>query len=84
MDTTEQIRREQVALINAEPGSREALESQYGQVWNTDELQRDFEVKGFAAPYIVVTRKSDNKVGSLMFQHSPRFYFSFDIHDQKG
>lgn len=32
-DPTESIRRQRLAEINAEPGSREALESQYGQVW---------------------------------------------------
>lgn len=34
-DPTEAIRRQQVAEINAEPGSREALEAQHGQVWDT-------------------------------------------------
>jgi hypothetical protein len=76
-DPTEAIRRELVAAINAEPGSREALEAEYGQVWDTDQVRAEFEVTGFAAPFVVVTRKSDNAKGSLCFQHSPRFYFSF-------
>ena len=48
-DPTETVRRELVAEINAEPGSREALEALHGQVWNTEELSRDFEVLGFMA-----------------------------------
>jgi hypothetical protein len=39
-DPTEAIRRQQLAEINAEPGSREALEAQYGQVWSTDQLSQ--------------------------------------------
>ena len=76
-DPTESIRRQMVADINAEPGSREALEAKHGQVWDTTELQRDFEVLGFLAPCVVVRRRTDGVKGSLMFQHSPRFYFGF-------
>ena len=79
-DPTEAIRRQRVAEINAEPGSREALEAQYGQVWSTDELSDEFEAIGFMAPLIVVRRRSDGRKGSLEFQHSPRFYFNFQSH----
>jgi hypothetical protein len=34
-------------------------------------------VTGFAAPYVVVTRRADGQGGSLEFQHRPRFYFNF-------
>lgn len=80
VDETETIRRGMVAEINAAPGSREELESKYGQVWDTNELTRDFTVLSFAAPFVVVTRKSDSAQGSMMFQATPRFYFSFDAH----
>ncbi len=76
-DPTEPIRREMLAEINAEPGSRAALEAKHGQVWDTSELQRDFEALGFMAPLIIVRRRSDSVRGSLMFQHHPRFYFGF-------
>ena len=76
-DETETIRRQMVSEINAEPGSRLDLENKYGKVWNTDEMCQDFEAIGFAAPLIVVRRRSDRVRGSLMFQHNPRFYFSF-------
>ena len=78
-DPTESIRRNRVAEINAEPGSREALEAQYGQVWDTSELTSEFDVIGFAAPLVVVCRKSDGVVGSLESQHQPRFYFKFVV-----
>ena len=79
-DQTETIRRTMIAEINHEPGSREALESQHGQVWDTDQLREQFDVIGFMAPIVVAIRKSDGIKGSLMFQHSPRFYFGFSAH----
>ena len=81
-DATEPYRRQRLAQINAEPGSREALESQHGQVWDTDELSRDFDVIGFMAPFVVVSRNCDGKKGSLEFQHQPRFYFGFSPHER--
>lgn len=79
-DPTEAIRRQRLAEIKVEPGSRESLEAQYGEVWNTEELSRDFNVLGFMAPIIVVRRKADGVKGSLEFQHQPRYYFSFTPH----
>jgi hypothetical protein len=79
-DSTEPIRRLRLLEINAEPGSREALEAHYGKVWTTDELAVDFEVIGFMAPLVVVRRKADGVKGSLEFQHQPRMYFNFQPH----
>ncbi|QDU94058.1 hypothetical protein [Lignipirellula cremea] len=76
-DPTESIRRAMVNEINAEPGSREFLEAKHGQVWDTTQLQQDFEVLGFMAPLIAARRRSDGIKGSLMFQASPRFYFGW-------
>ena len=76
-DETEAIRREMVATINSDPGSRPNLESKHGQVWNTSQLQEDFQVIGFMAPLVIVRRRSDGVRGSLMFQSDPRFYHSF-------
>ena len=77
-DTTGNIRREMVNILNTNPPTeRQEAEAKYGQVWTTDEMSKEFEAIGFMAPFIVVKRKSDNVKGSLMFQHSPRFYFSF-------
>ena len=77
MDPTEQSRRNMVKEINAEPGSREALEAQHGQVWDTEQLRADFDVQGFMAPLVCVRRKSDGETGTMKFQHNPRFYFDF-------
>jgi len=77
MDTTETIRREMVNEINSSPAEREALEAEHGQVWDTQELTRDFEVTGFLAPLVVVRRKSDGVEGTLFFQHMPRYYYGF-------
>lgn len=76
-DTTEFIRREMVATINADPGSREALEAEYKEVYDTEQLSNAFDVLGFMAPFVVVLRKSDGLKGSLEFQHRPRFYYNF-------
>ena len=53
------------------------LEFYRGQTWTTAELQRDFEVIGFASPYCVVRRRSDGQRGTVEFTHNPRVYFSF-------
>jgi len=76
-DPTETIRRQMVAEINAAPSLREELEAKYGQVWDTNQMQEDFQALGFMAPFIIVQRRSDNKKGTLTFQGSPRYYFDF-------
>lgn len=58
--------------------ARRRLESLHGQVWNTGELEREFEVIGFLSPYVVVRRRSDDVTGSMKFQHDPRFYWGFE------
>ncbi len=67
------------ATVNAMPLEREELEKKYGKdnVWDTTELQETFEVKGFAAPFCVVTKKDTGEKGAVIFQHMPRFYFAF-------
>ncbi len=76
-DPTEMIRKSMVQQINADAGSRDRLEAQHGQVWDTQQLQADFDVVGFAAPLIVVREKITGQMGSLFFQHQPRFYWGF-------
>jgi hypothetical protein len=67
-DGTGQARR---AILDA------GLAAETGQTWTTAKLQADVEVTGFAAPFVVVRRKSDGAVGSLEFTHSPRVYFGW-------
>ena len=71
MDETEGLRKEMT--------ERERLEERHGRVWDTQELSRDFEVLGFytMAPYVIVRKKKNGVKGTLIFQHAPRFYFSF-------
>ena len=86
-DKTENIRREMVAQINAEPVTeRQELESQYGlaNVWDTQELSERFEVIGFLAPFCLVRDRVTGKKGSVVFQHSPRLYFNFELDPDKG
>jgi len=79
IDKTEGIRRILVELINKNPKTLEEFKKEYGEkdVWDTKELQRDFVVHSFLAPFVFVTRKSDGKDGIISFQHSPRVYFNF-------
>jgi hypothetical protein len=77
-EEVEMARRQRASELNRNPGSGSQLEARYGRVWSPDELARDFEVIGFAAPYVVVRRRSDELMGSLEFQHHPRFYFNFE------
>lgn len=67
--------------LNAAPGSRTELEERHGQVWTTAEVTSEFELLQFAAPLVVARRLSDARLGSLFFQHSPRFYFGFRPHE---
>ena len=76
-DPTEAKHCEMMAEINANPGSREVLEANHGQVWDTQALQQDFEVLAFMAPFVIVREKSTEAKGSLEFQATPRFYFNF-------
>jgi hypothetical protein len=48
-DPTEMTRRNMVQVINGNAGDRERLKAEHGQVWDTTELQSDFDVLGFAA-----------------------------------
>ncbi len=76
-DPTENTRRTLLVQVNSDPRERAALEAEHGQVWDATELARDFVVDGFMAPFVVVRRKADGAIGSLMFQHHPRYYFDW-------
>lgn len=78
-DPTEGARMVMVHLINSGAGEKEELKAQWGKnnVWDTSELSRDFEVQGFMAPYCAVVKKATREKGSVMFQHSPRYYYNF-------
>jgi len=75
----ETIQRIASAKINSTPGERELLEAKYGKVWNTQEMQEDFAVESFAAPFVMVKEKSTGNTGSMTFQARPRYYFDFQV-----
>lgn len=75
----EEARRTAVAAINRRPKERDEIEKIHGQAWDTDQLGTDYEVLCFASPLVIVKRKSDGKVGSLFFQHYPRYYWGFEV-----
>ena len=62
---------------NDKDEERKRLEKEYGQIWDTMELGRDFVVEGFLAPFIMATNKETGEKGTLQFQHAPRFYFNW-------
>ena len=76
-DVTEEPRRAMVAAINSNPGERAVLEEKYGEIYDTEEMSKLFEVEGFMAPFTIVRRKEDGVKGTMMFQHMPRYYFNF-------
>lgn len=69
-DPTESIRRQMIA--EAVPAEQEP-----GPHYTTQQLQEEFEVLSFMAPFVVVTRKSDGAKGTMRFTHLPRVYFDF-------
>lgn len=77
-DETEGVRRVLQAVINADQSPRAELEAKYGPCWDTQELQRDFEVLDFMAPFVMVRRRSDGMKGTCLFCHAPRTYYSFE------
>ena len=75
-DPTEASRRALQARANLK-FVRASLEEKHGEVFDTEQLREGFQVHSFLAPFIIVTRLSSGEKGTLMFQHSPRFYFSW-------
>ena len=57
--------------------NRKELESEYGEVLSTDELQGKYKVIGFMMGFVAVEDKETGKRGSLNFQHMPRYYYNF-------
>lgn len=72
-DPTEAIRRDMLATGQVLRDE----DTDTGPRWNPEALQRDFEVLGFQAPFVIVRRRSDGAMGSLEFTHSPRIYFGW-------
>lgn len=82
-DPTEEYRKGLIGGMRSQQESddpvteRKRLKAKYGQVWNTEELTRDFDVIAFMAPFVSVIEEATGRKGTLMFQDYPRFYFNF-------
>ena len=76
-DPTYELRKRRSEEINSNPRTREELEKEFGTVWSSKEMGTEFIVDCFLSPLVIVRRRSDGVKGSLLFQHSPRFYFRF-------
>lgn len=61
------------------PDVHQAIQDDEGKCWTTDELQEEFDVLGFQAPFVVATRRETNEKGSLLFVHAPRVYYRWKV-----
>lgn len=48
------------------------------ETWDTERLQQEYDVEGFLAPVVVVRRKSDGVLGTMLFTDQPRVYFGWE------
>jgi len=76
-DPTEDARRDMILTGTPQHDLAHTVAAD-GPTWTTETLQADFSVIGFAAPFVVVRRKSDGVKGTLEFTHHPRVYFNFE------
>lgn len=76
--TEAEARRHQLAeAICSLSKDRLQLEQENGQVWDEPRLARDYEVIGKIIPFVIVIERVSGLRGTLLFQDSPRYYFSF-------
>ena len=66
-------------LKEAYPDVHQAIQEDEGKCWTTDELQDEFEVLGFMAPFVVAIRRETKEKGSLLFVHAPRVYYCWSV-----
>jgi hypothetical protein len=79
-DETESTRREMIAAGKPAQDLAQCAD----KIWDTEQLAADFTVRAFLAPFVIVQRKSDGRMGSLEFTHNPRRYFNWQPDDQQG
>lgn len=77
MLTTETERLARITEINANPMTREELEAEFGQIWDTQGLARDFIIIGISGKLLRVRSKADGFERVLGVQEEPRLYFDF-------
>lgn len=64
-------------VMNRTPCSREELLAVVAEVYNREQVEERYEVLGFRAPFAMVRERSTGQMGTMLFQHEPRFYFSY-------
>jgi hypothetical protein len=76
METKERLLEE---LKETYPDVHQAIQEDGGECWTTDELQEEFEVLGFMAPFCVARRRETREKGALTFVHHPRLYYHWSV-----
>ncbi len=76
METKERVLEE---LKEVYPDVHQVIQDDAGECWTTDELEEDFEVLGFMAPFCVVRKRKTKEKGSLLFVHAPRVYYRWKV-----
>ncbi len=61
------------------PDVHQVIQDADGECWTTDEVQDEFEILGFMAPFCVAIRRETKEKGALAFVHAPRLYFSWVV-----
>lgn len=74
-DSTEAERR---ALRGQMPERLNRLLEAGEPVWTKERMLDEFTVEAFAAPIVIVRRKSDGRRGTLVFTDNPRYYFEWE------
>ncbi len=78
IDDTESIRRTMIAENQPAVHLADCVKRGDKVYQTKEELLAEFEIQGFLAPFVVVRRKSDNRIGTMEFVHEPRVYFNFE------
>ena len=61
---------------------KDKLAEAHGEVLTTEEMLDQYEPIQFAAPVVVVRRRSDGQMGSLFFFPAPRYYYGWQAHEE--
>ncbi len=56
---------------------RAELEARYGQVWDAEEVKKNFRLKGSEGDCLLV-KNADGVLGRLHFKGDPPIYFDFE------
>lgn len=82
-DTTEDLRRSMIEAGVPE-ADLEGVLIRGERFWDTQQLTTDFEVLGFATPFVVARKRDTGERGSLEFTHRPRLYFGWEPDAKQG